>query len=200
MLKEPIVRYTHLLRAFNAYNDFGRFYNNAWIITSNGQSIEQHPMESPSVFNFFLPDYQPQGLVANAGRFAPEFQIFNSSTSIVYINLVQQLTIWTYIFDDYVKYFPNHENVTEDRLTKIDYSAEIALITDPQNPTVLSQDIDNLLERFDIILTHGNLSDGTKSIIKEALLEMGTIWADSERITRFAAYFIMISPDYAVLK
>ena len=200
MLKEPIVRYTQLLRAFNAYNDLGRFYNSAWIITSTQQTLEQHPMESPSVFNFFLPDYQPQGLIANAGRFAPEFQILNSSTSINYINLVQQLTIWTYVFDDYIKYFPNHENFADDRRTKVDYSTEIALITDPHNPTILSQDIDKLLERYDIILTHGNLKDNTKSIIKDALMELGTLWADSERIARFAAYFIMISPDYTVLK
>ncbi len=201
MLKEPIVRYTHLLRAFNAYNNFGRFYNNAWFFREE-QAQEQHPMESPSVFNFFLPDYQPRGRITNAGRFAPEFQIFNSSTSLNYINVAHNAAIWTYAFNDYTEWMPNHENIQDSERTRINIADEINLITEPpkDNPSLLSQELDELLDRLDIILTHGNLSDGSRAIIKNGLMELGASWADAETVTRYAIYYVMISPDYAILK
>jgi len=201
MLKEPIVRYTQALKALNASNRFGRFYNTAWSFRET-RSQEQHPLESPSVFNFFLPDYQPQGTIANAGRFAPEFQIFNSSTSINYINIPHFMVIWSNPYDDFPKWHSYNENIPEEDRTHIDISDEIALISDPprDNLATLPQEIDQLLDRLDVILMHGNLTDGTKTIIKDGLMQMGAIWGDSERLTRHAIYLVLISPDYAVLK
>ena len=201
MLKEPIVRYTQALKAFNPSNSFGRFYSTAWSLREN-RAQEQHPLESPSVFNFFLPDYQPQGIISNAGRFAPEFQIFNSSTSINYLNIIHHGVIWTNPYDDYLKWLPDYENIPKEDKTQIDISDEIALISDPprDNQDTLPEEIDQLLERLDILLTHGNLTDGTKTIIKDGLMQMGAIWGSSEKLTRHAIYLVMISPDYAVLK
>ncbi len=40
----------------------------------------QAPLESPTVFNFYLPDYQQPGTFADNGLYSPELQITNEST------------------------------------------------------------------------------------------------------------------------
>jgi hypothetical protein len=53
--------------------------------------IGQSPLRAPSVFNWFLPDYVVPGAMAEAGLFAPEFQIASE------INLVTRINrLWTF--------------------------------------------------------------------------------------------------------
>jgi uncharacterized protein (DUF1800 family) len=40
------------------------------------------PMSSPSVFNFFSPDFRPNGPLKDANLTAPEFQITTAVTGI----------------------------------------------------------------------------------------------------------------------
>ena len=42
----------------------------------------QNPLRSPTVFNFFSPDFSLPGEVASAGLTSPEFQIFNETSAI----------------------------------------------------------------------------------------------------------------------
>ncbi|MEM9281385.1 MAG: DUF1800 family protein [Verrucomicrobiota bacterium] len=57
---------------------------------SGTNSLNQTPLKAPTVFNWFLPDYQPGGLIANYGLFAPEFQLATESSVFQNIN-----TFWT---------------------------------------------------------------------------------------------------------
>jgi uncharacterized protein (DUF1800 family) len=79
-LKEPLVFMTSLLRAANATSD-GTNLN--WYASD----MRQEPFESPTVFNF----YPPNNLIAGTQLLGPEFKIFNSSTSIIRINFVNDL-------------------------------------------------------------------------------------------------------------
>ncbi len=194
MLREPIVRYTHAVRAFNASNSSGRFYN--WAGYFEDEQL-QHPMNSPSVFNFFLPDYQPLGMVADLDLVAPEFQIFNSATSLSYVNLNRAYFNWDYVFDDFVGWYPDRNNPPAGYQTSLDMSDEEGLITAPYGSVFLDAEIEELIDRLDIILTHGNLSENTKQVIRDTA---DGLYADPWAITRFTAWIIMISPDYAVMK
>mgnify|MGYP001186968319 FL=1 len=49
-MREPMIRYVQLLKAFDAHNNSGKTFSLGW----NTSDI-QHPLNSPSVFNFFLP-------------------------------------------------------------------------------------------------------------------------------------------------
>ena len=44
--------------------------------------MNQTPLRSPTVFNFYLPDYQFPGILATAGLITPEFQL-TSETSVI---------------------------------------------------------------------------------------------------------------------
>ncbi len=45
-------------------------------------SLGMTPMGSPTVFNFYLPDYQYPGEIAAAGLYTPEFQLTSDTTTI----------------------------------------------------------------------------------------------------------------------
>ena len=91
-LREPIVRLAHLWRAFDASDPQGGL-NEYQVINapSLSQKFGQSPLFSPSVFNFFRPDYERAGPLANAGLAAPEFQITNESTLVLTANLLERL-------------------------------------------------------------------------------------------------------------
>ena len=193
MLREPIQRYTHMLRALNSGNAHGHYYQYAWYFNEEQRQL---PLSSPSVFNFFLPDYQPLGPVADLGLVAPEFQIFNSASSIGYVNLVHAVTLWDYVYDDYRGLELDPDNLPDSWFSGLDMSYEESLITS-QIESVLEDEIDVLLDYLDVLLTHGQLSDGTRQIIHELAIETTT---DPYWIVRFCLYGILISPDYAILK
>jgi len=74
-LKEPLITMTNFFRAFEAKSadPSGRFHNSIDMFGSYGQS----PLGSPSVFNFFSPNYAPNGEIAAANDVAPEFEILS---------------------------------------------------------------------------------------------------------------------------
>jgi hypothetical protein len=101
-VKEPMVRYVQLLRAFGASSqlnaaDLSSFGYPAAQLANLGANatrfrypstlgvLGQAPHNMPSVFNWYLPDYTPGGRVSAAGLVAPELQIITE-------NLVVQAT------------------------------------------------------------------------------------------------------------
>lgn len=84
-LKSPILRATQLLRAFNVHNRSGKL----WLTGDDiEEMLQQHPLSSPTVFNFYKPDYVPHGYLAEDGLVAPEFELHTSANAINYVNLV----------------------------------------------------------------------------------------------------------------
>jgi uncharacterized protein (DUF1800 family) len=80
-LKEPLIRQAGLYRAFNGAAQDGRFG-----IFNTNNTLGQTVLDSPTVFNFFLPNYVQPGDLASAGLYAPEFQITTASTAITGVN------------------------------------------------------------------------------------------------------------------
>ena len=141
------------------------------------ETVGQTPQYSPSVFNFYQPEFQPNGPIADNNLVGPQFQIHNSSTAIGFIN---QLNYW--VFEEP---FPSGFEATDDVGVQLDYSDELSLVN---NPTAL-------VSRLDILLGAGLLTDRTKGIVVDAISQL-----DEEDRLPIAIYLIMMSPDYAVLK
>ncbi|PCJ81665.1 MAG: hypothetical protein COA49_03915 [Bacteroidetes bacterium] len=191
-MREPMIRYIQLLKAFDASNESGKMWSVGWITNELGQN----PMASPSVFNFFLPSYAPSGPVMDAGLVAPEFELLNSAIAIKYINLIsdmffgdifmETLTLanpedvgypwWDVGFDD----SPDH--------VSLDFSDELSLA---------STDLPAMLDRLNILLAGGTLSSETIdtiiSTVDYSFLEPG------EKL-KLATYLLLISPDYIIQK
>jgi uncharacterized protein (DUF1800 family) len=65
---------------------------NTWSLgtTDSGtsSSLSQTPLRSPTVFNFFFPDYQFPGLLAAAGLATPEFQLTSDTGVMLQMNFL----------------------------------------------------------------------------------------------------------------
>jgi len=80
-LKEPLLRQTALYRAFSAQAVDGRIP-----VFTPDSTLGQAALRSPTVFNYFLPNYTPPGSLAAAGLLAPEFQITTDTTALTVPN------------------------------------------------------------------------------------------------------------------
>ncbi|MEO6244505.1 MAG: DUF1800 family protein [Opitutaceae bacterium] len=87
-LKEPLLRATAILRAFDGGANNGRIQ----IFNPEG-TLAQAALRAPTVFNFFEPDFVQPGLLTTAGLFAPEYQILTDTTAISMPN-----QLWNYIY------------------------------------------------------------------------------------------------------
>lgn len=127
-------------------------------------------MQTPSVFNFYQPDYAPVGSEIEAsGLTAPELQIFNDFTALA------QIDQWrTQIVDD------------EDEWDPALYAR---LVTRSVTPRLLMDE----LER---VLVAGTLSRETKLMIQDTVARLD---GDRDRI-RSAVYLLLANPEFRVLR
>ena len=176
-LREPFLRYTQFTKAIPMEQFYGRYWNVGWGFYL---ATYQIPLASRTVFNFFLPDYQPLGPIAKNGLYAPEFQIHNSRTSVEYMNEVNDWVVWGYVMDDW-----------ENENPYVTYN-----IDELKN---LARDPEVLINRLDMLFTHGSLSERTRGIIKEAITPLINADYRNDRV-RLAMYLLLISPDYNIMK
>lgn len=81
-LREPVLKLLHVLRAME-YRAFTRGELDLYDVDGR---IGQYVFESPSVFNFYLPEFAPAGAITNAGLVAPESQIYTTPNLISFLN------------------------------------------------------------------------------------------------------------------
>ena len=87
-LREPVLRLSAFLRAYNFRSDSGEF--RVGNTDNPGTSLGQTPMRSPSVFNFYRPGYVAPGTRATAaGLVVPEMQIVHETTVAGYVNFMR---------------------------------------------------------------------------------------------------------------
>src|ERR1041384_1576773 len=55
----------------------------------SSSSLLQTPMNSPTVFNFYFPDYKFPGLLASAGLTTPEFQLTSDTGVVLQMNFLE---------------------------------------------------------------------------------------------------------------
>ncbi|MFK7984313.1 MAG: DUF1800 family protein [Saprospiraceae bacterium] len=193
MLREPFVRYLQLVHSFDLSTASGNHRNTmVTIVDQFGQKI----FNSPSVFNFFQQDYQPIGPVEEAGLYAPEFQITNSQTIAGYMNALNNWLFHGNIVDDWGWAYAGSIDPINDRAT-LDFSTEVTLVDNDKLP--------ELLNRLDLILTHGQLSQHSKELMISVIKEMPTVGynaANTEMLrlnrVQMAVYLIMASPEYLI--
>ena len=180
-LREPVMRFTSLLKALPLTANGGNYWDAG---VQFDRDMSQQVLASPTVFNFYLPDYQPNGEIGEAGLVAPEFQIFNTRTSISYINKVHNSTIWNYILYDW-----EADEVFGDNVVTLD--------NDYLTNAIANDGIEKFLNDIDITLGLGQISDNTRNLIRQAAVDLD--WNDIHD-ARIMLYILLISPDYVILR
>jgi uncharacterized protein (DUF1800 family) len=171
-LKEPIIKATQLWRAFDAQSTNQRVQ-----LGYPEYFFNQSPMGSPSVFNFFLPDYTTPGELTDAGLVAPELQIMTESFAVRATNFMAYTALWRYVGVDYE---------VQDIDILVDYAPQVALINDTEA----------LIEHLNLLLMAGQMSEGVKEILSETH-EATAEFNANDRIANLV-FLIMSSPQFAV--
>ncbi len=171
-LKEPLLRYTGILRGFSATSSSGR--NNQDNVQT---ALQQASLRAPSVFNFFEPGYVFPGPLAAAGLVAPEFQITDDTTAISVPNFFRNAI------------FATATGANAAKVLMPNFTAELALAG---NPTAL-------LDRLIPVMAAGQMTATTRTRITTTLNALPVATTALERV-QTAILLVATSPDGATQK
>jgi len=183
-LREPVIKMAHLWRAFNVnrgqqstsrgeYNTFSPSLEN--LEADFGQAV----LRSPSVFNFFKPDFAPNGPVRDAGLVGPELEILTENNLVRGTNRLTRQVI---------RHFATTTNSVDLNPSYLDYSAELAL----------ADDSDALLDHLDLLMMNQMMSTEMRSILKDHIDSLPDNAAGLSQRVRDAISLIVVSPEYSV--
>lgn len=173
-LREPLLKTSHVWRLLSSAAISGQIY------TFNlADSHAQAPLQSPSVFNFFRPDYSPNTTLQQMGLVAPEQQIVTDSNVL---NLQNHLYTQTY------------QSIFEVVSNPAQYQMLGRFA--PYAAVLKQQGLEALLDRYNLEVLAGTMSAELRQILRE--LVAGFTSQTPEQQAAILLYFIVISPQYAV--
>lgn len=191
-VREPVLRLSALLRAFNYRSDTGeyRIGNTDNPATSLGQT----PMRAPSVFNFYRPGFVPPGTAAAAqGLAVPEMQIVHETSAAGYVNVMRD-AIGSGVGNN------TSASGTNRRDLQPDFAAEIALADQPGA----------LVDRINAKLLYGAMPADLKAEIQGAIERIAIPAPTSSNANQIATarrtrvnaavFLTMVSPEFLVQK
>ena len=206
-MREPVLMMTHLLRALSSSSQIpvsvlasqgyvSPYDANATLLRfgSSVMPLGQTPLNAPSVFNWWHPDYSAPGAVAAAGLASPEFEIATETQMFNVANLFNNM-FWgptgANAVGGFVCEVPPGYNALQARAALSLTASQAALTTGGVN---------GLLDYLNGLLTQQNLSSGARAILATAVNGAVTITGstqDNERIKN-AVYLLLNSPDYMI--
>jgi hypothetical protein len=171
-LKEPTIRAMALGRAFGLRNVSNLLW---WNWTEFYDASRHEPGYSPSVFNFYRPEYRAPGLLTANQKNGPVFQITDSFSSIAFPNKLWELVtrgFWKWHTYGY----------------PLDLSREIAMAGSPEK----------LVDHLNLLCCAGQMSVPSRTLILNAINQVPA--SDTEARARVAIYLAIVTPDGAVMK
>jgi hypothetical protein len=69
--------------------------SSTWNLNTTDNELFQTPLRSPTVFNFYFPDFQYPGILTTAGLVAPEFQLSSDTGVANQMNFLYNATLGT---------------------------------------------------------------------------------------------------------
>lgn len=198
-IKEPLIKYVSYVKAMPTTSNDDRY----WFVmrdfrNNTGQSI----LGSPTVFNFYLPDFQPIGDITDNNMTAPELKLHNTSTAISWINDSYARSFWddcdwdpvtqecTYVGPPALLY--DWEDIELSDNVRIDIDQFLPYATQPEL----------FINEMDKRLCFGQMSDHTRGIITDALTNLQ--WNDNDEWMYYRIknmlYYVLISPDFNAMR
>jgi len=169
-LKEPVQRAMAIARAGNV----GRHTNLLWWTWGDfNEAAFQEPTYSPSVFNFFRPNYQPPGLLTQLGLVGPVFQITDSYSSISFPNKLWEMTQSGLAYYNSYQFPPDYAELVSQ-----------------------AADAPKLLDQVNLLFCGGTMSAATRDNILNAVQQIPA--HDRLLRTRLAVYLAAACPEGAV--
>lgn len=165
-LREPVLYMTALARALNATSD-GVYFQ------QQSGGMGQPLFYSPTVFNYYSPDY----MVPGTSALGPEFDLQDTSSAISRINMAYNMLFGT---------IAPSANVYGSTGTQFNWSALQALAGDPSA----------LADKLSGLLLNGTMSAQMKAAIVSAVNAVSA--SDTLARARTALYLVAASPQFQV--
>jgi len=178
-LREPLLRLTAVWRAFGVSASTTGTYGT--VVPE--RYYAQRPLGATTVFNFYEPDYQQPGEIADSGLFSPEFQILDESTSITASD-----ELWRRVFAGY-----STTSATATNFTAPNNSAYLP----PSVIDALPTESNALVEALNQKMLYGSMTPTMKTKLV-ALLNTDMAAADHRRRALDLIHLIAISPQFAL--
>lgn len=182
--REPLIQLTTLWRAFDAKylpmpsGEYRFRLNSAWDFT---QSLRQDSLRSPSVFNFYEPDYRLPASGGVPGLFAPEFQLYNEASFSSIFNQ-QSEGAWTG--------FSATAPTANTPGPVLDIAPMLALAT--------AGDHAGMVSMVDTLLFYGTLSPASRTVMVSMLDQLKTANRSPEERVYSLVQLAMASPEFVV--
>jgi uncharacterized protein (DUF1800 family) len=173
-LREPLLKTSHVWRLLQSASPSGHIY-----MFTLADSHAQAPLQSPSVFNFFRPDYAPTTELQQLGLVAPEQQIVTDSNAL---NLQNHLYAQTF------------QSIFEAANNPGQY--QMLGRFKPYADLLRQQGLTALLDHYALVLLAGDMPLPLRQMLTE--LAVGLTGLSAEQQAAAMLYFILISPQYAV--
>ena len=179
-LREPMFRYSGWNRAWKT-TSFSGWWKDMPGYSYDPTKLNQGPLQSPSVFNFFRPGYvPPTSAIADQRMVAPEFQITTEISVAAFVNFMQSrfnLSLIGHTNPDY----------------RVDYTPLLALASEAGSQ--------KLIEEINLVLAAGQIPDGRVAQMAAAVDTIPNKDAGGQRNRVQAALTLVIaSPEYVVQK
>ena len=179
-LREPLLRVSHVLRAFKASSATGQ-----WLIDSTGDDFKQSPLDAPSVFNFWRPGYVPPNTTLGDNQLvAPEFQAVNEISVSTYVNGMQ------YMIGGGIGEWVNNATGQD---VKLNLTADAAF----------ANDAGKLADHMNLVLLNGRMSAGLRAHLLTAINAIDIVDGNAGDIAenrlnrvRTAILLTAASPEY----
>ena len=179
-IREPLIRLIHVWRALegttgpsaegvHATSDFPLYR----LDEMGGQGV----MQSPSVFNFYLPD---NTVIPGGSLLAPEMQIMTEANLATTHNN----------YHDQIYRFSNRADLSDDnpRVTIINLEPLVELATDPNE----------LLDWYNLVLFAGGMPDDMRQVLFDYLASEGSGDASRFAAVQDTLFMVLTAPQYHV--
>lgn len=168
-VKEPIIAMANLCRALNVKSNDSRRW---WDFPGLQHNFGQAPLQAPSVFNFYEPDYAPKGEITNKDLTAPEFNIHTMDSMRRISN-----AMWGLILS---------HRYEEERRWTWDRTPLENLVDKPEE----------YMEWINDRIFFGLMSDELYHYLEDLLIEMTDNKIGADRRTFATLFAIQCSPDF----
>jgi uncharacterized protein (DUF1800 family) len=195
-VREPLLRISALFRAYTARSASGYFL--MWSTNDPAKALAQAPLQAPSVFNYFRPQYTPpNSATSRAGLVSPEMQIGHESSAAGYVNFVRDGLAWGWGACGYTNQCATSPvDIRLDFITNTTSTAyQLA-----KTPAKLVEDVNQRL-------MYGTMPEDLKTEITQAV---SSVWVGADnapdtaegyrRRVKVALLLTMASPEFQVQK
>ncbi len=169
-----------------------------WNMNNTDTDLNQTPMNSPTVFNFFLPDYQFPGSLAQAGLITPEFQLTSETSVIRQAN---------FLYNGLFNRFNAIEGISSFKSDANDIIIDLRnfMAAGPGGlPWVHNNNLAALIDRLNLLLMAGQMSPEARAIIETYVktLSYSSTPTPTQLRDRIRAVVHLMggSPDFAIQK